>query len=141
MTKDIEEQCAVIHALSILGRKWIPWILCELIAHEELYFSNLLNNVIGSSGGNISARVLSEALSRLEEEEMVERIVDSKSMPIRISDLITKKGIDIGVVLSTIKGWTIKWSDITHKKCKSFTCVHNAVPMIDIDKAKKLQEK
>jgi len=118
MTKNNEEQCAVIHALDILGRKWIPWILCELIVHEELYFTNLLNNVIGSSGGNRSARVLSEALSRLEEEEM-----------------------DIGVVLSTLKGWTIKWSDISHKKCKSFTCVHNAVPMIDIDKAKKLQGK
>lgn len=141
MTKSKEEQCAVIHALDILGRKWIPWIVCELIAHKELFFSNLLNNVIGSSGGNISARVLSEALSRLEEEGMVDRIVDSTSMPIRVRYSLTEKGNDIGVVLSILKGWTIKWGDITHKKCKSFTCVHNAVPMIDIDKAKELQEK
>jgi len=84
MTKNIEEQCAVIHALSILGRKWIPWILCELIAHEELYFSNLLNNVIGSSGGNISARVLSEALSRLEEEEYDTQQVQSTEIWIKI---------------------------------------------------------
>ncbi|MHA1637304.1 MAG: winged helix-turn-helix transcriptional regulator [Candidatus Thorarchaeota archaeon] len=141
MTEEVAAKCAVIHALDILGRKWIPWILCELIAHKQLFFSDLLHNVVGSSGSNISARVLSEALSRLEKEELVERIVDSSSMPIRVSYLLTAKGNDIGVVLSLLKGWGIKWGNITQKKCKSFTCVHNTIPMIDIDKAKKLQEK
>jgi hypothetical protein len=34
----------------------------------------------------------------------------------------------------------MKWGGINVKKCQSFTCVHNTVPVISVDEAKKLIE-
>ena len=140
MSVSLEDTCSVIRALKILGRKWIPWILCELVTGNELYFSDLLKRVIGSSGESISARVLSEALTRLEEEGIVRRSVESQTMPIRVSYSLTEKGRDLEVILGVLKGWGIKWGDIRQKKCKAFTCVHNGIAMIDIDKVRGLLE-
>ncbi len=134
------DTCSVLRALKILGRKWIPWILCELVVGDELYFSDLLKRVISASGSNISARVLSEALTLLEEDGIVIRSVESDSMPIRVRYSLTEKGHDLEVILGILKGWGIKWGDVSQKKCKSFTCVHNGIGVIDIDKVRDLLE-
>ncbi|MHA1771808.1 MAG: winged helix-turn-helix transcriptional regulator [Candidatus Thorarchaeota archaeon] len=134
------ETCSVLRALKILGRKWIPWILCELMTSEELYFTDLLNRVINVTGTKISARVLSESLTILEQEEIVIRFVESENMPIRVKYLLTQKGRDLDVVLGILKGWGIKWGDVEQKKCKSFTCVHNGIPTLNVDKVRQLLE-
>lgn len=134
------ETCSVLRALKILGRKWIPWILCELMTGEELYFTDLLNRVINVTGTKISARVLSESLTILEQEGIVIRLVESESMPIRVKYLLTQKGRDLDVVLGILKGWGIKWGDIQQKKCKSFTCVHNGIATINVDKVRQFLE-
>ncbi len=105
---------------------------------EELYFSDLLRRVISSAGESISARVLSESLSTLEEEGILERVVEPDTMPIRVRYSLTEKGKDLQVILGALKGWGIKWGDIHQKKCKSFTCVHNGIAMIDVDKIRPL---
>ncbi len=134
------ETCAVLRALKILGRKWIPWILCELMVSDELYFTDLLNRVINVTGSNISARVLSEALTTLENEEIINRVVESDQMPVRVKYSLTQKGRDLDVVLGILKGWGIKYGGIEQKKCKSFTCVHNGIATIDIEKVRDLLE-
>jgi hypothetical protein len=37
-----------------------------------------------------------------------------------------------------LKGWGIKWGSVKQKVCQSFTCIHNAVPFIDYDEARKI---
>ena len=144
-----EDECAAMMAIDLLGRKWIPLILCELLLNEELFFSDLLNNIVGQKVKDkqgepmqekISARVLSESLSRLEEQGIVNRVVVSDTMPMRVNYSLTEKGNDLKVIFATLKGWGIKYGGIKQKKCKSFSCIHNSVPMIDIDKAKELFE-
>ncbi len=147
--EDEEDECAAMIAIDLLGRKWIPLIICELLLNEELFFSDLLNNIIGQKTINkqgepiiekISARVLSESLSRLEEQEIVNRVVVSETMPMRVKYSLTEKGNDLKTIFAILKGWGIKYGGIKQKKCKSFSCIHNSVPMIDIDKAKALFE-
>lgn len=102
-------------AIKILGRKWIPWILCELLADKETYFSDLQKRIEGNYGEKISARVLSESLSSLEEAGLLHRTVVTELMPIRVKYSLTEKGEDLEVILGTLKGWGIKWGSITQK--------------------------
>ena len=133
----VKEECSVSLALKILGKKWTFLILCELLLNNELYFSQLQKSIIGIDGENISARVLSECLSRLElDHGIILRTVHSDEMPIRVSYSLTEKGEDFAIIFSVLKGWGTKWGDLSVKKYQSFTCIHNAVPIIDIDEAR-----
>ena len=135
----VKNECSVSLALKILGKKWTFLILCELLLNHELYFSQLQKSIIGPDGENISARVLSECLSRLElDHGIILRTVHSDEMPIRVSYSLTEKGEDFTVIFSVLKGWGTKWGDLKVKKCRSFSCIHNSVPIIDIDEAKTL---
>lgn len=140
MSQNVEDECSALLAIKILGRKWIPWILCELLSQSESYFSELLQRIEGNYGQKISARVLSESLTRLEENNLITRTVVSETMPIRVKYSLTDKGNDLQIILGILKGWGIKWGGIKQKKCRSFSCIHNVVPMIDIDKARELLE-
>lgn len=133
-----EDICAANLAMKILGKKWTLFIICELLMCQELYFSDLQKQILGNYGEKISARVLSESLKGLETNNVVTRNVHSESMPIRVGYSLTEKGEDFAVIFSALKGWGIKWGGIKVKKCKSFACIHNAVPIIDIDEAKDL---
>lgn len=131
-TPEVDE-CAAMLAVKILGRKWTTNILCELLMNKELFFSGLQKNILGNYGEKISARVLSEGLSRLEEMTVIQRNVISESMPIRVKYSLTKKGEDFKYIFAMLKGWGLKWGGIDIKKCKSFSCIHNSVPFINID--------
>ncbi|MFQ5977242.1 MAG: winged helix-turn-helix transcriptional regulator [Candidatus Heimdallarchaeota archaeon] len=132
-----EEDCAAIQTLKIVGRKWIAFIMCELLAESRLYFSDLLKNVQDKSGQSISAKVLSNSLNILEDHSIVEReIVQQK--PVRVQYSLKEKGKDMEVILGALKGWGVKWGGVKHKKCRSFTCMHNAVQALDIEQAKEL---
>jgi DNA-binding HxlR family transcriptional regulator len=135
---DIQDECAASIAMKILGKKWTLFIICELLMCQELYFSDLQRQIQGHYGEKISARVLSESLKGLETNKVVIRNVHSESMPIRVGYSLTEKGEDFAVIFSALKGWGIKWGGVGQKKCRSFACIHNAVPVIDIDDAKGL---
>ncbi len=138
MNETEPDECAASLAMKILGRKWTLYIICELLMCQELYFSQLQEQILGHYNEKISARVLSESLSRLEEHGVVNRLVHSEKMPIRVGYSLTDKGEDFAVIFSVLKGWGVKWGGIKVKKCRSFACIHNAVPIIDIDTAKEL---
>lgn len=127
------DECSAMLAVKILGRKWTTNILCELLVNKELFFSDLQKNIEGNYGEKISARVLSEGLSRLEVLGVIQRNVISETMPIRVKYSLTEKGEDFKYIFAVLKGWGLKWSGIETKKCKTSSCIHNAVPSIDID--------
>jgi DNA-binding HxlR family transcriptional regulator len=135
---DTAHECAASLAMKILGKKWTLFIICELLMCQELYFSDLQKQIHGHYGEKISARVLSESLKGLETNGVLTRNVHSEAMPIRVGYSLTEKGEDFAVIFSALKGWGFKWGGIKQKLCKSFACIHNAVPIIDIDEAKDL---
>lgn len=136
--KEESHICAVSLALRVISKKWTMYIICELLMNNELYFSELQENILGNYNNKISARVLSENLNRLVTNEIVVRKMHSEQMPIRVSYTLTEKGEDFAVIFSILKGWGFKWGGIEQKLCKSFACVHNSVPVIDIDDARRL---
>ncbi|MFX1253822.1 MAG: winged helix-turn-helix transcriptional regulator [Promethearchaeota archaeon] len=137
MNQNLEEECSLTLTLNIIGRKWMVFILSELLAQGEVYFSDFLSHIQGKYGEKLSARVLSNHLSLLEENRIINRKV-SQEGPVRVQYSLTEKGEDFTVVLGALKGWGTKWGGVERKKCLSFTCIHNGVPILDIQKAKKL---
>ena len=127
-----QSECSVLRITDILGKKWIIFILSELIQSNELYFNDLQERLFSKSGENISARILSLSLKTLENESIIERDVEESTRRVKYS--LTTKGKELEIILSLLKGWSIKWDELTFKKCKSFSCVHDAVPILPIDK-------
>jgi DNA-binding HxlR family transcriptional regulator len=132
-----EEECSLIATLEIIARKWVRLILPELLVTGPISFSDLLSTIRGMSGKQISARALTDSLEVLIQNGLIEReIIQEK--PFRVHYFLTEKGRDVEVIFAALKGWGIKWEGIRHKKCRSFTCFHNGVPALDIDKAREL---
>ena len=129
-----DEECSAMMVIKILSRKWTTNILCELLMHSEMYFSELQSNIEGNYGEKISARVLSEALSRLEERTIIQRNVISDTMPVRVQYSLLPKGEDFKFIFAMFKGWGLKHGGIKSKKCRSFSCIHNTVPYVLMDK-------
>ncbi|MFW9930151.1 MAG: winged helix-turn-helix transcriptional regulator [Candidatus Thorarchaeota archaeon] len=135
---NVEEDCSILTATKILGKKWTVFVLAELLNSEELFFSDLHNQIRGKYGEKISGRVLTDCLSSLEENGIINREVKVETSPVRVSYSLTEKGKDFEFIFAVLKGWGIKWGGIKQKKCQTFNCVHNTVPIIDFDYAKEI---
>jgi len=103
----------------------------------ELHFSELKREIYEKYNEKISARVLSDTLSLLQEEEIIDRKVVSKK-PKRVIYYLSTKGEDLIPIFAALKAWNIKWYDPNHKRCQSDTCLHDKIPTINFDKLKKL---
>ena len=124
-------ECSVLRITDILGKKWVVFILSELLHSRVIFFNDLQERLISKTGENISARILSLSLKNLETESIIEREVDESTRRVKYS--LTPKGSELEVILSLLKGWSIKWNDLAFKKCRSFSCVHDSVPILPID--------
>ena len=127
-----QSECSVLRITDILGKKWIIFILSELIHSNEIFFNDLQDRLFSKTGENISARILSLSLKTLENESIIEREVEESTRRVKYS--LTQKGKELEIILSLIKGWSIKWDELKFKLCTSFSCVHDSVPILPIDK-------
>lgn len=129
-----DETCSVLHVIDILAKKWVVNIISELLVQKEIFFSDLQERLVNKFGESISGRTLSQALKQLEQYNLCKRFVDTETR--RVSYSLTEKGYDLEIILAVMKGFSLKWEKILFKKCESFICVHNSVPIIDIDSIK-----
>ncbi|HOP08617.1 MAG TPA: helix-turn-helix domain-containing protein [Candidatus Methanofastidiosa archaeon] len=110
--------CTVYKTLSIIGKKWTLLILLELYKgkDEEKQFNHLKKHVEG-----ITPKVLSERLSELEFEGLVNRRVDDDRIPVRCLYSLTESGKELIKVLQDIKGWGLKWK-FENDECMTTQC-------------------
>jgi DNA-binding HxlR family transcriptional regulator len=91
---------SVLHDMQdIVGRKWNPVLLYHLLTDEALGFSELKRRVDG-----ISSKMLSESLSDLEEQDLVERELLS-DQPVRVEYTLTDRGESLEPILSEMVHW------------------------------------
>ena len=102
---------------------------------KRYVFNELQKQVKDNYGGKISSRVLTDSLLLLENSNLVLREVQTETKPIRVLYSLTEKGIDFQIVLSALKGWGIKHGGVRQKVCQAFSCIHNSVPFLDINKS------
>jgi len=84
--------------LQIIGEKWTALIIRDL-SDQHQTFGNLEKNLIG-----ISPRTLSQRLNKLEEEDIISKVLYCEHPP-RFKYALTKKGSELKNVLMAMADW------------------------------------
>ena len=98
-------KCPVEYTASLLGNKWKPLILRELLTGTMRY-NELTRGVPG-----ISPKVLTENLRELEEDGILTRTVYPE-VPPRVEYTLTKKGNDLEPVVAAMRIYGEKYRDM-----------------------------
>ncbi|OYR40586.1 hypothetical protein DJ82_07565 [Halorubrum sp. Ib24] len=92
-------QRLLIEVADVLGHKWHPVILTQLLNGEPHTFSEL-----GAAIDDVSNKMLSDSLSTLESEGLVDREVVSEK-PVRVRYTLTRRGRELESVLDPMLRW------------------------------------
>lgn len=95
----IGEICPIEKALAIIGSKWTPLIVRDLLREKNMRYGELMKSLKG-----ISPKVLSERLKELEENKLVERKVYPE-VPPKVEYKLTEKGRSLKAVFVELKKW------------------------------------
>ncbi|ACV46410.1 MULTISPECIES: winged helix-turn-helix transcriptional regulator [Halomicrobium] len=99
-------------AAAIVGKKWHPRIVVELLRDGPLGFNDLKESVDG-----ISDKVLSESLDDLQERDIVHRtVIDDK--PVRVEYSLTEWGEELEQVVTAMDEWGTRYLDRTDESAE-----------------------
>jgi DNA-binding HxlR family transcriptional regulator len=90
--------CPVRATLALLGQKWVPHIVHELMSGKRR-FNELAHNV-----GGCNSRTLRDRLKSLEELDIVSRDIVA-IMPPWVEYDLTLKGRELGEALTALERW------------------------------------
>ncbi|RJX43507.1 HoxA-like transcriptional regulator [Halonotius aquaticus] len=91
---------SLLDSVSLLSKKWHPAIVRCLSGSDGYGFSDLESRLDG-----ISAKVLTDALSELQEYAIIERREISQS-PLRVSYTLTERGEELDDVIESLVDWS-----------------------------------
>lgn len=89
-------------AHDVLGRKWHLRIVSQLLDDGPMGFSDLEGEIDG-----ISAKMLSESLSALEAEGVVERTIVNQQ-PVRVEYSLSDRGAALADVVHGVLAWGVE---------------------------------
>ena len=92
------EYCPVRATLALLGQKWVPRIVYELMNGKRRF------NELACAVGGCNSRTLRDRLKGLEELGIIERNVIAV-MPPWVEYELTAKGHELGVALRQLENW------------------------------------
>ncbi len=96
--------CPVRATLALLGQKWVPHIIYELLS-GKLRFNELATAI-----GGCNSRTLRDRLKNLEELDVVNRNI-VETMPPWVEYELTRKGRELAQALSDIEAWGHKYME------------------------------
>ena len=99
MDGEANGRLAVRQLLGIIGDKWTPVVLYELLHTEDQRFGELQRSI-----GQISKKVLTQTLRRLEASGLVSRTVQ-KLAPLHTSYRLTETGRRFGEPIEALCAW------------------------------------
>jgi len=85
--------------VSLLSKKWYPAIIRCLAMSDGLGYSDLETQLDG-----ISAKVLTDALSELQEHGIIDR-VEVSQQPLRVQYSLTERGEELEAVIQSLADW------------------------------------
>lgn len=106
--------------MNIIGKRWTIHILLELYKGEkkEKRFNELKRKL-----GDVTPKVLSERLIELERDGLIEKRVDSSTLPLKSEYFLTESGMDFIKIIQAIKRWGLKWK-FQNKECEKALCMY-----------------
>jgi DNA-binding HxlR family transcriptional regulator/DNA-binding response OmpR family regulator len=90
---------SLLDSVSILSKKWHPAIVRCLSGEDSLGFSELERRL-----GEVSAKVLTDALADLQGYEIIDRQEISQS-PLRVNYTLTERGQELDRVIESLADW------------------------------------
>jgi DNA-binding HxlR family transcriptional regulator len=93
------KMCPVNRALEVMGGKWTPQILHELLYSENRRFGELRKALPG-----VSPKTLTERLRQLEDQGIVERTIYPE-VPPRVEYRLTTHGHSLGKIIQAMLEW------------------------------------
>lgn len=96
-------ECPVERALRVIGAKWTPLIIRDLLKGPRRF------NELQSSLGSVSPRTLSERLKDLEEQGVISRRAYAE-VPPRVEYRLTEKGLALHDLLEDLRRWGERWA-------------------------------
>ena len=103
--------------MEYLSKRWAVLILHELSKGEEWKrFSDIKRSM-----QDVTAKVLTERLKELESEGLVEKRVDTTTVPIRSEYRLTPMSWELKDVIHDLKMWALKWK-IDNPACGRQDC-------------------
>ncbi len=90
--------CPVRATLALLGQKWVPHILFEMMGGKRRF------NELGQRVGGCNSRTLRDRLRNLEELGIVQRQIVA-TMPPWVEYELTPRGRELGEALADIGTW------------------------------------
>lgn len=106
-TTETSNKCPLALASILLNSKWDLIVVYNLLEGEK-HFSELKDAISNGLPKPVTASSLSRILKRLEDENLVERVVDTSNRSVEITYTLTKKGKDLKPVISELKTWGTK---------------------------------
>jgi DNA-binding HxlR family transcriptional regulator len=114
ISQEVLDGCKVVHTTwNQLTKVWTLPVIHSLGLKEPARFNELKRRTEG-----ISATSLTERLSELERQGIVQRKVFPDSPP-RVEYSLTKKGWELSAVLSEFADWAVKWAKPQAQEAKS----------------------
>lgn len=105
INQELREECAGIHPTwNELGKVWTLPVIHALGLKEPARFNELKRRIAG-----ISATSLTDRLTGLEQQDIVERKVYPETPP-RVEYSLTKKGWELHAFLCQLADWVKKWN-------------------------------
>ena len=99
-----EEFCPVRAALALLGQKWVPHIIYELMSGKRRF------NELASIVGGCNSRTLRDRLRNLEDLGIVNRRI-VETMPPWVEYELTARGRELGDALKPLEDWGTRYME------------------------------
>lgn len=100
------EKCGVFRAANLVGKKWSIAVLQEVQLSGNVGFGSICKRM-----GKISPKILSGRLKELETGGLIRKIIVSNK-PLRTKYELTKKGKELQDIISGIRQWNKRYSDL-----------------------------
>lgn len=105
MTVKSLSRCPVARAVDVVGARWTPLILRDLLLHGPRRFQDFQESLAG-----IAPTTLSDRLKALEKTGIVERRFYSEHPP-RAEYVLTDRGRDLGPIVQAMRDWGEKYPE------------------------------
>ncbi len=99
LTKQELPECPVATTVSLIGNKWKPLIIRNLLQGTQRY-KHLQYGIKG-----ISAKVLTENLKQLEDDGLIKREVFADEIPLRVEYSLTELGEKMRPIINALADW------------------------------------
>ena len=109
--------CTIHETAQIIGKRWTLQIILELYKDKKRF------NELKASLFGITPKQLSLRLREMEDEGLIEKKIDSSSMPIKCEYFLTDSGRDFISVLTELKRWALK-NKIKNSVCNKSDCIN-----------------